>query len=225
VQASIVIAIAIATSLPGEPARGADCVSKTLERVEAGRPESAVTALKKGAREGDERCKFILGMWSLSGTGMAQDFVAGSRWLRDAAAAELPVAQANLGVLYASGVGLTKDEEKAARWYRSAAEYGDPLGQVSLGAVTLLGIGVPKDPVEGYKWTSLAAAQGNQRARSQLDRMREAMTIDQIEQAKSQVAEFRPKERPRARSPTPQEILDALGIFGPPGEYERLFGF
>ena len=165
----------------GGSARGADCVSKTLEGVESGRPETAEAGLL--------------------------------------------VAQANLGFLYASGLGLAKDEKEAAKWFRKAADHDDPLGQVSLGAVTFLGIGVPKNLVEAYMWTSLATAQGNERARSHRRAMGGAMTVDQIEHAKARVADFRPKERPRAHRLSRREVLRAFGISGQPSEYERFFGF
>ena len=86
------------------------------------------------------------------------------------------------------------------------------------------GVGVPKDRVAAHMWTSLAAAQGNERVRSQLALMEDAMTADEIAQAKAKAATFRPKQRPRPRRWTRQEVLRAVGIHGPVGEYTRLFG-
>ena len=120
-KASIPVGLALGLLCVG-PSQAADCVDATLEAVESNSPELAVDALRKGARKGDERCKFILGLWSLLGVGMEQDPVSGVRWLSEAAEEGLPVAQANLGVLYARGVGVEKDDGKAARWYRAAAE-------------------------------------------------------------------------------------------------------
>ncbi len=222
-KALIIIGIALTPICLGS-AQAADCVSQAMDAVESRSPEQAVGALRKGARKGDERCKFTLGMWSLLGVGMEQDPVSGVRWLSEAAEEGLPAAQANLGVLYARGVGVEKDDGKAARWYRAAAAYGDPLGQASLGAVFFRGVGVPKDRVAAHMWTSLAAAQGNERVRSQLAPMEDAMTADEIAQAKAKAATFRPKQRPRPRRWTRQEVLRAVGIHGPVGEYTRLFG-
>ena len=109
--AGFTIALALALPLSSGSARAADCVDTTLEAVEAGREETALPKLEKGARDGDERCKFILGMWSLSGIGVERNAEVGAQWLREAAMAGLPVAQANLGILYASGVGVAKDDE------------------------------------------------------------------------------------------------------------------
>ena len=200
-------------------------MSKASDGIESGRSQAAVWALKRGAREGDQRCMFILGMWSLSGTGMEPDAVSGSRWLREAAEDGLAMAQSLLGLLYASGWGVKEDAEAAAEWYRAAADYGDPLGQAALGAATFLGEGVPKDRVEGYMWTSLAAAQGNEKARAHLPAMESAMRTDEIEQAKGRVAKFRPKERPKRRRLWRRDALRAVGMEREPMELDRFFGY
>ena len=224
-RASIILGIALTIPFCCGLAQAADCVSRASDAIESGRAQSAVGDLKKGARDGDERCKFILGMWSLSGTGMQPDAVLGSRWLREAAKEGLPIAQSFLGLLYAGGWGVEEDAEAAAEWYRAAADYGDPLGQAALGVATFLGEGVPKDQVEGYMWTSLAAAQGNEKARAHLPAMESAMTTDEVEQAKGRVAEFRPKERPEQRRLRRRDALRAFGLHGEPTEYERFFGY
>jgi hypothetical protein len=213
---SIILGLALTIPLFLESAQAADCVSRASEAVESGRTQSAVRALKRGAREGDVRCKFILGMWSLSGTGMKADAVSGRRWLTEASKSGLPMAQSFLGLLYASGWGVEEDLEAAAEWYQAAADYGDPLGQRGLGAASFLGEGVPKDRVEGYMWTSLAAAQGNEEARAQLPAMESAMTTDEIEQAKRRAAEFRPRQRPKRSQLRRRDALRAIGLRGQP---------
>jgi TPR repeat protein len=224
-RASTVVAIALTTPLCCGAARAADCVTEALRGIEAGRPEAAVRALEKGARRGDERCKFVLGMWSLSGTGMEPDPAAGGVWVREAAEEGLPVAQSSLGLLHASGWGVEKDDEAAAEWYRAAAERGDPLGQAALGAACFLGVGVPKDRVEGYSWTALAAEAGNEKARSHLPAMEASMSADELERAKARVAGFRPAARPPRRRLSQWQRLRALGLHGLPTEYERFFGY
>jgi TPR repeat protein len=200
-------------------------VSRASDRLESGKPEEALGSLKRGARGDDARCKLILGMWSLSGTGMKPDAAEASRWLKEAAEAGLPTAQSLLGLLYASGWGLEEDAEQAAKWYRAAAEYGDPLGQAALGAATFLGDGVPEDRVEGLMWTSLAAAQGSEKARAHLPSMEHTMTTDELELASKRVAEFRPKSQARKHRMSHRQAIRVAGIEGEPSELERFFGY
>ena len=154
----------------------------------------AVSYLKLGAEAGDRRCAYVLGSILISGEGVEADLVEGVRWMREAAEAELPVAQAYLGTLYANGEGVEQEPSTAAEWYRRAAEYGNPLGQAALGAALFYGVGVPADPVEGYVWTQLAAEQGFPKAIANLSEMSDALTEPEQKQAEKQVARFHPKE-------------------------------
>lgn len=156
--------------------------------------ESAVTDLELGAQKGDRRCAYLLGSILITGEGVDRDLVEGERWMRDAAEAELPVAQAYLGTLYANGEGVEKDPTTAAEWYRKAAEYGNPLGQAAFGAATFYGVGVPADAVQGYVWTKLAAEQGLSKAIANLSEMSGALTEEQRKQAEKQLARFHPKK-------------------------------
>jgi TPR repeat protein len=154
----------------------------------------AVTYLELGAQDGDRRCAYVLGSILISGEGVEPDLAEGVRWMREAAEAELPVAQAYLGTLYANGEGVEQEPSTAAEWYRRAAEYGNPLGQAALGAALFYGVGVPADPVEGYMWTQLAAEQGFPKAISNLSEMSGALTEAERKQSEKQVARFHPKE-------------------------------
>jgi TPR repeat protein len=156
--------------------------------------ESAANYLELGAQNGDRRCAYILGSFLITGERVDRDLVEGERWMREAAEAELPVAQAYLGTLYAAGEGVEKDPTLAAEWYRKAAEYGNPLGQAALGAAEFYGVGVPADTVDGYVWTKLAAEQGFPKAIANLSEMSDALTEDEREQAEKRVARFEPKK-------------------------------
>ena len=158
-RAANAIAIAIALFFCARFAQAFDCLERATDRIKSGDEAAAVEAVKRGARLGDARCKFILGMWSLSGEKAEQSPDEGLRWLRAAAKDGLPIAQSCLGLLYASGLVVEKDEEKAARLYRKAAEYGDPLGQTALALASFRGVGVRQDRIDAYQWMSLAAAQ------------------------------------------------------------------
>jgi TPR repeat protein len=189
---STVVAVALCLAfLSGCAKHHLESAFQSLEKKDY---ESAVSYLELGAQKGDRRCAYLLGAMLISGEGVDPDLIEGERWMREAAEAELPIAQVYLGILYETGEGVEKDSTAAAEWYRRAAEYGDPLGQAAFGAVTFHGIGVPADTVEGYAWTKLAADQGFSKAISNLSEMSDALTEEEREQAEKRMARFHPKE-------------------------------
>jgi len=206
-------------------ALAADCIEQASEHLKNDDEEAAVDAVTQGARDGDERCKYILGMWLLSGAKSDPDPEAGFRWLRRAANDGLPTARAALGLLYASGIVVERDDAKAARLYRSAAEYGDLVGQLGIGLSAYLGIGVAQDRVEAYKWMSLAAEQGNERAREHLPVIASTLSAEELQRAKQDAEAFEPRVRAGNRKPSRKDLLRVLGLNRPPGEIERFFGF
>ena len=75
------IAIALAISFCALPAQAFDCVERASDRLKSGDEATAVEAIERGVRQGDTRCKFILGMWSLSGAKEEQNPERGIRLL------------------------------------------------------------------------------------------------------------------------------------------------
>jgi hypothetical protein len=203
----IAIAAALAVLVFPISSHAIDCLARATKKAEKGHTQDAIEVLEKGALKGDERCQFVLGMWSLTGRGMPPDPESGAKWLKKAAQDGLPIAQVNLGLLYASGIGVERDTSVAAAWYRKAAEYGDPLGQAAYSAALFLGRGIEKNPLDGYVWTSLAAAQGNEKAQSFIPGMEQALTDDDLGKARTRIAEFRPKKIPKAKRWRPSERL------------------
>jgi TPR repeat protein len=223
-RAANTVAIAIALFFCARSGQAFDCLERATDRIKSGDEAAAVEAVRRGARLGDSRCKFILGMWSLSGAKAEQNPDKGLRLLREAAKDGLPIAQSCLGLLYASGLVVEKDEQRAAKLYRKAAEYGDPLGQTALALASFRGVGIQEDRIDAYQWMSLAAAQGNEDARAYLPAVEGALTSGELELAKADVAKFRPKERKGERRPSKKELLKVVGLNRPPGEIERFFG-
>jgi TPR repeat protein len=218
------VAIALAILFFALSAHAFDCLERATERIKSGDEAAAVEAVKRGARLGDSRCKFILGMWSLSGAKAEQNPDEGFRWLREAAKDGLPIAQSCLGLLYASGLVVEQDEQKAARLYRKAAEYGDPLGQTALALASFRGVGIDQNRLDAYRWMSLAAAQGQEEARAYLPAVEGTLTANELQLANADVAKFRAKERKGERRPNKKKLLRLIGMNGPPGEMQRFFG-
>jgi TPR repeat protein len=142
---ALLVAIALALGLGLTDTASADSLERASRYIDKGQYDSALPHLRRGARKGDVRCQFLIGMWSLSGIAMEQDLVAGATWIQKAADQGLPVAQAYYGLLYANGLGLERSEEKAAEWLLKAATAGEPMGQAALGVAAFLGNGVPED--------------------------------------------------------------------------------
>ena len=174
-------------------AASADSFERASRYIDKGKYDSAVPHLRKGARKGDVRCQFLVGMWSLSGTAIEQDVNEGAAWLHKAANQGLPAAQAYYGLLHANGMGVEPSEEKAAEWFDKAASHGEPMGQAALGVAMFLGSGVSEDRVEAYKWTSLAAEQGNERAAEYLPLIERELTEEELAEARKRAEAFVPK--------------------------------
>lgn len=80
--------------------------------------------------------------------------------LRQAADNGLPVAKANLGILYLGGSGIDRNPEKGAALIRESAEAGLPLAQHNYARLLEAGELIPANPAEAMKWYGLAARNG-----------------------------------------------------------------
>ena len=203
--ARAILVISIGMLAPA--AAAADGFSRASKKIEAEKFEQAARLLERCSDDGDPRCDYLLGRLSLVGEGVEPDAAVAAIRFRTAADAGIPAAQSNLGLLSATGHGVEQDAPQAAALYRQAASGGDPLGQAALGAACYLGEGVPQDKVEGYAWTSLAAAQGNEKARAFLVAMEEELTEEQLELARSQIDDLRPKIRKEVKRGVPRHAL------------------
>jgi TPR repeat protein len=83
------------------------------------------------------------------------------RYLEEGARGGLPLAMANLGVLYVNGEGVTRNPEKAVELFRQAAEQGDAGGMYLYGQCFFNGVGRPKDIRTANEWFRKAARGGN----------------------------------------------------------------
>jgi hypothetical protein len=151
------------------------------------------------AEQGAPDAQFELGLLYLNGQGVAQDDAAAMMWFRKAADQGLATAQIRLGVMYESGQGVPKDYGQAVHWYRMAADQGRSSAQFSMASAYGTGRGVPQDYVQAYKWWSLATKffPGREtmhmpRSANGVDSIDQAMTPEQIAEARRLVAEWKP---------------------------------
>jgi TPR repeat protein len=76
------------------------------------------------------------------------------------------------------------DYVPAIRVFRAMAEQGNAKAQSLLGAMYRRGQGVSRSPVRAFLWFSRAAARGDARAKVELREVSQAMTSEELSQAR-----------------------------------------
>jgi localization factor PodJL len=99
----------------------------------------------------------------------------------------------NLAVLYATGAAGNPDFDQAAHWFQKAAEFNVRDSQFNLAILYARGSGVKQDLTESYKWFGIAAKQGDQDAAQKRDEVANAMSADQLKDAKAKLDLWKPK--------------------------------
>lgn len=126
----------------------------------------SVIWLTQAAKQGDRRAMYALGKLYLE----EDDLPTAMRWFQQSAELGDTLAQYRLGKLLLES-GNTDSNTEAVRWLTSAAECGDQYAQYALGKLYLLGKQVPPDHDAAVHWLKQSAAQGNESARTTLERM------------------------------------------------------
>lgn len=118
---------------------------------------AAAQQFREAAMRGDPQGAYDLGVSYLNGEGVERDDAEGVRWLRQAAASNVALAQAGLGNCYANGSGVAqRDWSEAFRWWQLAANQGVSVAQTGLGNCYANGFGVQQDFVQAAMWWSKA---------------------------------------------------------------------
>ncbi|WP_195615099.1 MobP3 family relaxase [Intestinimonas butyriciproducens] len=126
----------------------------------------SVIWLTQAAKQGDRRAMYALGKLYLE----EDDLPTAMRWFQQSAELGDTLAQYRLGKLLLESGEADRNTE-AIRWLTGAAERGDPYAQYALGKLYLLGKQVPPDHDAAVRWLKQSAAQGNESARTTLERM------------------------------------------------------
>lgn len=112
------------------------------------------------AKNGNARAQNLAGFMLDNGQGVKQDSKAAAAYFQSAAAT-LPLAKYNLGVLTYYGRGLRKDEAKAMEFFKeSAIKAGVEQASVQLAIYYLKN----KNEDEAYKWANEGSNRGNVKA-------------------------------------------------------------
>ena len=126
----------------------------------------SVIWLTQAAKQGDRCAMYALGKLYLE----EDDLPTAMRWFQQSVELGYTLAQYRLGKLLLES-GDADSNTAAVRWLTDAAECGDPYAQYALGKLYLLGKQVPPDHDAAVRWLKQSAAQGNESARTTLERM------------------------------------------------------
>lgn len=145
---------------------------QAVRDLEGGNPQAALDLLRMEAENGNPQAAYRLGMAYANGEGLAIDYIEASKWIMQAADANLAVAQRTLAWLYANGLGVAASDEKALHWYLKVAEHGDARDQHFAGTIYRYGrFDVPRDDRLMLDWYTQSANQGFAPAQYELGQM------------------------------------------------------
>lgn len=140
----------------------------------------AIKWYRMSAEQGKLAAQAWLGLLYDMGIGVPEDDFEAVKWYRIASEQGHPSSQYFLGVMYDKGEGVPEDDSEAIKWYRMGALRGESRAQASLARMYVNGEGVQKDIVAGYAWMNVAAIGGDQKIADAKDRIRSAMTYEQV---------------------------------------------
>jgi TPR repeat protein len=139
-------------------------VLATLSACESPHKESYRKAFNQHlarAAQGDAEAEFQVGKAYALGQGAAQDWLAATKWYRQAAEQGHAAAQTELGVCYHRGQGVDYDAAESVKWLRQAAAQDDAEAEAMLGLAWLQGRGVDESLDEAGKCLRKSAEHGN----------------------------------------------------------------
>lgn len=91
---------------------------------------------------------------------------------REAAAANYPSAQSNLGLMYLNGTGVPQDGRQAATLFEQAARQGNVTASENLARIYDFGLGINPDRSRAIAWYQVAERQGSPIAHDAIARLK-----------------------------------------------------
>jgi len=153
-----------------------------------GDTEDSIARIRRLAEQNHAVSQYRLATLYERGTGVPKDRALAEAWYRRAAEQGNVLAMHNLASLYASGGGA-EARQKAIKWFRLAADHGLIDSQYNLGV--LLEGGRDSEWPEACKWFTIAAEQGDMEAEWKRVRLRDRMTLAQIRDAETLIAQWK----------------------------------
>jgi TPR repeat protein len=138
----------------GKAASDGDALAARAMGDEAAKHDAfeALTWYEHAAILGDAQSAYIAAIMYAENFEIRPDEKKAARLMQQAAAANLPAAMADYGLLVYQGAGVEKDIKSAAKWFERAAKAGDSEGQFLYAFTLAKGEGVTKSFEDAYYW-------------------------------------------------------------------------
>ncbi len=152
---------------------------------------------KKSAVLGNVSAQFRLGRIYQEGKIVRNNNIEAAKWWKMAAANGHAEAQTLLGFMYNEGLGVQKDMGEALKLLHNAANQGERNAMITMARIYKGGKdGVSPDLVQAYKWIEISKNHAIGGADTgEMRELTNRMTKEQIEEAKKQIADYKPTDR------------------------------
>jgi localization factor PodJL len=205
-----------------------------LERLEAQEFAAAAGLISSAAEQGLPAAQYRMAKLHERGIGVPRDFAEARAWTERAANGGNIKAMHDLAVFYADGEGGAQSYAAAAEWSKKAADFGVVDSQYNLALLYENGLGISPSQTEALYWYEIAAANGDASAPGNVATLRDALPLDQAQEAQRRASnwtkaipnaaangDFGPQDwtqASRAQVQAVQEILNGLGYEAGPAD-------
>nr|WP_070960416.1 peptidoglycan-binding protein [Hyphomonas sp. Mor2] len=161
--------------------------------------------VRRAARQGLPAAQYRLAKLHERGIGVPRDFFEARSWTEKAAIGGNTKAMHDIAVFYADGEGGPQSYAAAAEWFRKAADYGVVDSQYNLALLYENGLGISPSQTEALYWYEIAAASGDASAPGNVATLREALPLEQAQQAQRRASSW-------TATPVDQAANGAFGL-------------
>lgn len=161
-----------------------------VERLESEDFAVAAEMISSAAQKGLPAAQYRLAKLHERGIGVPRDFAEARAWTERAANGGNVNAMHDLAVFYADGEGGGQSYAAAAEWFRKAADYGLVDSQFNMAVLYENGLGISPSQTEALYWYEIAAANGDVSAPGYIATLRDALPLDQAQQAQRRAANW-----------------------------------
>ena len=144
--------------------------------------------VRRAAEQGLPAAQYRLAKLHERGIGVPRDFAEARAWTERAATGGNVKAMHDLAVFYADGEGGPQSYAAAAEWFRRAADFGIVDSQYNLAVLYENGLGISPSQVEALYWYEVAALNGDASAPGNVATLRDALPLEQAQQAQRRAA-------------------------------------
>ena len=205
-----------------------------VDRLDAQDFAAGADFINRAAQQGLPAAQYRMAKLHERGIGVPRDYAEARAWTERAANGGNIKAMHDLAVFYADGEGGAQSYAAAAEWFRKAADYGVVDSQYNLAVLYENGLGISPSQTEALYWYEIAAASGDASAPGNVATLREALPLDQAQQAQRRASNWTAAtqnaaangnfggqawtQANRAQVRAVQEVLNGLGYEAGPAD-------